>query len=247
MKILVVYPDAARASAVAEACRVQGMSCDVAGGGLYALTWLERNRVDLIVSAADLGDMSGLDLIDIVREDGALASSRFLLIDEAAEQWLTHPNDSVLPESSSAEEIAAKVAKTLCPPPPAAPPPEVPKRLSKGRQHMTGTFEIITLFDLLVSLSQAGRTSKLHVWLSGREACIYLQRGNVVHAEFGPYSGREAFNHIFMHNEQSSTTQFMVEGLDDIGLNPTIHESVSQLLLEVAVELDHVRNNKLGV
>jgi len=202
----------------------------------------------LIVSAADLGDLSGLDLIEIVREDTALQALRFLLLDEDAEQWLTHSADATLSKTSTAADIAKMVVEALRPPPPPVPSPELPRRLaSEANPHMTGTFEIITLFDLLVSLSQAGRTSKLRVWLSGREACIYLCQGRVIHAEFGHYRGREAFTHIFVCNEQASNTQFMVEGLDTIGLRPTIHQSINQLLLEVAVELDQVRNNKLGV
>jgi CheY-like chemotaxis protein len=80
VKVLIVDPDTARAAAVADALTTSGAQPTVAPSALFALTMLERNQQDVIVSRASVGDMEGQELCAFVRADPSTVGVRFVLI-----------------------------------------------------------------------------------------------------------------------------------------------------------------------
>ena len=67
MKVLIVDPDAARAASIAEALNGTGALPAVAPSASFALTMLEWNQQDVIISRAQVGDMDGHELCTMVR------------------------------------------------------------------------------------------------------------------------------------------------------------------------------------
>ncbi|HEU4369688.1 MAG TPA: DUF4388 domain-containing protein [Methylomirabilota bacterium] len=80
MKILVVDTDAARAPALTQTLRAGGAEVTVTPSGFFALTLLERNHHDVVVSRARLQDMEGPELCAILKADPGTRDVRFVLV-----------------------------------------------------------------------------------------------------------------------------------------------------------------------
>src|SRR5207249_4488857 len=84
-KILIVDPDATRASALKVALAAAGADVTVAPSGAFALTMLEWNRHDIVVSRARIDDMDGHELCAILKSDPSTRHIRFGLVAGANE------------------------------------------------------------------------------------------------------------------------------------------------------------------
>lgn len=79
MKALVVMPATIEALELCDGLSAQGFEVSHAPSGLYALTLLERDRPDLVVSSDDIADMTGRELLEILNEDGGQAITFILM------------------------------------------------------------------------------------------------------------------------------------------------------------------------
>ncbi|MCG8457601.1 MAG: response regulator, partial [Holophagales bacterium] len=79
-KILLVYAQARPAELLGRLLEARGAEVLLAPGGLYALTMLEREQPDLILTRADLGDMTGGDLCSMVKRDFSLGQTPVVLL-----------------------------------------------------------------------------------------------------------------------------------------------------------------------
>ena len=102
MKVLVVDPDSRRAPALKDALMTGGAEVTVASSGSFALTMLERNRHDVVVSRAHIDDMHGHELCAILKADPSTRDVRFVLVASA--------------EEVSAAEMAASGVDLVLPP-----------------------------------------------------------------------------------------------------------------------------------
>lgn len=108
---------------------------------------------------------------------------------------------------------------------------------------MSGTLEVMSLFDLVLSLTQKRNSGRLYLLLAGVEALLVFQQGRFVHAEYEQETGETALLHIFLEAERHPEAEFFFEPsppLPQEGM--TLHAPVQELLLKVAVALDHRRN-----
>jgi CheY-like chemotaxis protein len=112
-----------------------GLYTQHAPSGLYALTMLERERPDLIVSKEDLGDMSGHELLEIVREDGSTNDTVFVLLAENASNL--GPNDVLMPPNASNHEIIHRSELLLGLEPGAISPENLPSLLADEQPAFT--------------------------------------------------------------------------------------------------------------
>ena len=85
MKILILDPDATRASALKVALAAARAEVTVASSGAFALTMLEWNRHDIVVSRARIEDMDGHELCAILKSDPSTRHIRFALVAGANE------------------------------------------------------------------------------------------------------------------------------------------------------------------
>jgi len=85
VKILIVDPDATRASALKVALAAAGADVTVASSGAFALTMLEWNRHDIVVGRARIDDMDGHELCAILKSDPSTRHIRFALVAGANE------------------------------------------------------------------------------------------------------------------------------------------------------------------
>lgn len=135
MKVLVVDPDSRRAPALKDALMTGGAEVTVASSGSFALTMLERNRHDVVVSRAHIDDMHGHELCAILKADPATRDVRFVLVASAEEVSATETAasgvDLVLPPGMTGSALPPLIIRLMQaahapaaePAPPAAPEP----------------------------------------------------------------------------------------------------------------------------
>jgi CheY-like chemotaxis protein len=80
VKVLVIDPDLTRAPALRQALLAGGAEVTLASSGSFALTLLERNRHDVVVSQARIDDMDGPELCAILKADPSTRDVRFVLV-----------------------------------------------------------------------------------------------------------------------------------------------------------------------
>src|SRR5256885_9880225 len=131
-RVLLIDPDRGTLAALRAALGQAGFG-DVSAvtSGSVALTMLERNRPDLIVSRVGVPDIDGYELCSIVRKDPSMTGVLFLLLaspgDEAPEAMLEEKPDQTLAGDLPLSAIVAEVRGLLgsrrrpAPEPPAAP------------------------------------------------------------------------------------------------------------------------------
>jgi len=117
MKALLVDPDPQRAPVLAAALDAGGAEVSVAPSASFALTMLEWNKQDVIISRARLGDMEGHELCAIVRSDPSTKDVRFVLIVGPGENVPTQTAvagvDLVLPDALSSATIVTRVIQLV--------------------------------------------------------------------------------------------------------------------------------------
>src|SRR5437879_12949295 len=110
-RVILIDPDRAALTAMQAVLGQAGISDILAvTSGSFALTMLERNRPDLIVSRVGVPDIDGYELCSIVRKDPSTKGVLFLLLaspgDDAPPATLEEKPDQML---AGALPIAATV------------------------------------------------------------------------------------------------------------------------------------------
>ena len=133
MKVLVVDPDSTRAPALMQTLRDGGAEVTVAPSGSFALTMLEWNRHDVVLSRARIADMEGHELCAILKADPGTRDVRFVLVagpDEVAPTATTDGGvDLVLPPAMTGSAIVPLILRLMQAdrvPEPATPPAPAP-------------------------------------------------------------------------------------------------------------------------
>jgi len=117
MKALLVDPDSQRAPVLAQALGAAGMEVSIAASGSFALTMLEWNKQDVIISRARLDDMEGHELCAIVRSDPSTKEVRFVLVvgpgENAPRQTAAAGVDLLLPDALSNATLVTRVIQLV--------------------------------------------------------------------------------------------------------------------------------------
>jgi CheY-like chemotaxis protein len=117
VKVLIVDPDPNRAPALAQALVTGGAEVTVAPNGSFALTMLEWNRHDVVISRALIDDMGGHELCAILKADPSTREVRFVLVASADEvsgvESAAGGVDLVLPPSMTGSAIVPLVARLM--------------------------------------------------------------------------------------------------------------------------------------
>jgi CheY-like chemotaxis protein len=250
-RVLLVDPDRAGLAALQAALGAAGFR-DVSAvtSASFALTMLERNRPDLIVSRVGVPDIDGYELCSIVRNDPSMTGVLFLLLaspgDEAPEAMLEEKPDQTLagdlPMSAIVDEVTGllRTRRATVAQPPAAAPLEV----TPG---MNGSLGVMDLPDIAQAVALGGKTGELLVTLPSGRGVIVFDHGRVVHAEFFGLIGETAFAALLVAGHGAARGEghgsFVFHQLEDGAANgtKTIHCDFKQLLLSAAAELDEGR------
>ena len=266
-KVLVVDANQDSRAALAHALTESGYEAAVATSGSFALTMLEWEQPDLIVSYAKVQDMDGYELFTMVRRDPATKDTPFLLLAgrdrpialaateagvdmtvtgdftlatvmQRIRELLGDAPPTVAPVAILAKGPAKMPARTPAAPP--APPP-VSRAPEPSRSSFQGSLGVMDLTELTQVISLGVKTGELHLSLSGGEGCIIFESGRVIHAEFSGRSGEPAFAAMVAASQREGEARFCFNRAERealAGRPRTISRTVEQLLLSVAQEID---------
>lgn len=225
----------------------------LAGGGLYALTMLEREQPHLLLTRFDLGDMTGPELCALIKRDDFLAGIQVVMLARNLEEKLAAERsggfDLVLVDDRPVAILAASLRRLVergAQPEPPPPPAEDQVR----EQSIDGTLGVLNFTELTQALSQTGKTGRLVLETGGDGPTVVLfEAGRVRHATYRNAHGIPAFARLYCETERAGGTVFRFEPMsrERIAAEPcTIDRPAQQLLLTAAVELDHFNTTELS-
>ena len=201
MKVLLVTPDLKQLQNLTEVFRVydETLVLETADSAFFALTRLERDAPDLIVSAGDVG-MSGAEFLEILRADAFLGEIPFILLDETALTELAPGAGEIVLGAHASPALILGAAKSLLA---RAARPErddertsTPPRVNEGVPVLQGTTRLVSPFDLVTILAKEHNTGRLTFDLNERSALRFVD-GKLVHAEFEQLVGEAALVETF--------------------------------------------------
>jgi CheY-like chemotaxis protein len=251
--VILIDPDRAALAALQEALARDGVADVLAvTSGSFALTMLERNRPELIVSRVGVPDIDGYELCSIVRKDPLMTGVLFLLLaSPGVEAGAIVPEDKPdqtlagdLPLSAIVCEVANLLGRAARPPVatagPAAPAAQAQPDAAHG---LRGSLAIMELPDITQAIALGNKTGQLVVTLSAGRGAVFFDRGRVVHAEFFGLIGETAFAALLVAAHGEATGSFAFNPLDTAAVigAKTIHRDLKQLLLSAAAEIDEGR------
>ena len=246
-KVLLVDPDPDSRGAFERALRGAGYEVSVAASGSFALTQLEWDRPDLIVTQARVDDMDGCEFFGMVRSDPKTGEIPFLLLAglerhiaaQAAEHGVDRLSTGHVSVPGFLADVRdllageAAVVRTPAPAPRAAAEP--------AAQVMRGTLDVMDLPALAQAIAMGGKTGRLTVGLGGGAGALEFENGQLVHAEFAGESGEQAFTDLVCASQAEGNGDFCFSPApaDQAGKLPrTVHRSVDRLLLRFAAGID---------
>jgi CheY-like chemotaxis protein len=246
-KVLVVDPNPERRAALDRALTDAGYEVAAATCGSFALTMVEWERPDLIVSYAKVQDMDGYELFTMLRRDPATKDTPFLLLagrDRPIALAATEAGaDMTVTGDFTTATVVARVRELLGHPAAdeaarAAPATGDP---AGGRATFQGSLGVMDLTEVAQAISLGGKTGRLVVSLAAGEGTIVFDAGRVIHAEFGGRAGEKAFGALVAASQREAEARFCFNRAaraELAGEPRTISKSVEQLLLSIAKDLD---------
>jgi CheY-like chemotaxis protein len=264
-RVILIDPDPTALAAMQAALERAGIGEILAvTSGAFALTMLERNRPDLIVSRVGVPDIDGYELCAIVRKDPLMTGVLFLLLaspgDEAAASMPDGKPDQTLAGDLPLAAIVSEVANLLgrgpavavatraaalptAMAPVATPVPAAPGPPPDGAHGLRGSLAVMELPDITQAIALGIKTGQLVVTLSAGRGSIFFDRGRVVHAEFFGLIGETAFAALLVAAHGEANGSFAFNPLEAAAANAvkTIHRDLKQLLLSAAAGIDEGR------
>lgn len=258
-KVLIVDADPVKLQALRTALTTAAFHVTSATSASFALTTLERDRPDLIVSGNRTEDMDGVEFCSIIRSDPTTHDIPFLLLSGPTRPtpWAVAQAgvDMLLAGDFVVSTVLDRISKLLrhvapqaepglpAPPPPLPPRVTVP-RAEAGTRTFEGSFGVLDLTEVTQAIALGGKTGRLSLQLAAGEGFLLFDSGRVVHAEFASRTGESAFAAMVSaaQSDPEGTFRFKPAAELPAGSGPrTIQKSVDQLLLSIASEIDEGR------
>ena len=256
-KVLIVDADPAKLQALRAALTTAAYHVTSATSASFALTTLERDRPDLIVSGSRTEDMDGVEFCSIIRSDPTTHDIPFLLLSgptrptpwvvaQAGVDMLVAGDfvvSTVLDRISKLLRHVAPQAEPGLPPPPLPPRVTVP-RAEAGTRTFEGSFGVLDLTEVTQAIALGGKTGRLSLRLAAGEGSLLFDSGRVVHAEFASRTGESAFAAMVSAAQSDPEGTFRFKPAAELPADSgprTIQKSVDQLLISIASEIDEGR------
>ena len=189
-RILFIDPSLSRTSPPAIRLNNDGFDVEVVPDGRKALQNLAEQNYDLIISEVKLPDTDGLKLCRVVRSNQATANIPFFIFTNEENERLPIESleagaDDFIYKNGKLEILYLKVQRTIV----KTSPQETNGGVSGSLQDMSAT-------DFIQSLTAGEKSVK--ITLENEMECghIYIEKGNIIHAQLGDLGGEKAFYKI---------------------------------------------------
>ena len=255
-KILIVDADPSKLQVLKALLTPAAYHVTSATSASFALTTLERDRPDLIVSGGRTEDLDGVEFCSIIRSNPITHDIPFLLLSGPTRptSWAVAQAgvDMLLTGDFVVSAVLDRISKLLRHVAPRAesglPPPLPPRvtvpRAEAGTRTFEGSFGVLDLAEVTQAIALGGKTGRLSLQLAAGEGSLLFDSGRVVHAEFATRTGESAFAAMVSAAQSDPEGTFRFKPSADLpaGSGPhTIQKSVDQLLLSIASEIDEGR------
>jgi CheY-like chemotaxis protein len=245
-KVVVVDANAGRRALLANALIQAGYDVAFAPSGSFAVTMLEWERPDLVVSSAEIQDMDGSELVSLIRKDPTTMATPCLLLagDDASISCASTEAglDMVLTGDITPERVVGQVGQLF------------QRRSSSGDVRPTrrvnaagekvsaeslvaalegaqptwadrsadfvfqGSPSLMDLTDVIRSVAVSGETGCLIVSLISSDGVVLFQKGRVVHASFEGQTGETAFAALLLASRGKVEARFCFNRADHAAL-----------------------------
>jgi CheY-like chemotaxis protein len=258
-RVLIVDADPEKLNLLKAALTQAAYNVSSATSASFALTTLERDRPDVIVSGNRTADMDGVEFCSIIRSDPATHDIPFLLLsgNKRPTPWAVAQAgvDMLLAGDFVVSAVLDRIAKLLRhvalqaeagtvvvpAPAPSTPSRTVASAVERGGRTFEGSFGVLDLTEVTQAIALGGKTGRLALKLRAGEGLLLFDSGRVVHAEFGGQTGEAAFGAMVSSAQLDPEGTFRFQPAEELpaAAGPrTIHKSVDQLLLSVASDID---------
>lgn len=227
-QILLVESDPKQLRLVRASLEQAGYAVTTADDGKAALTALESESFDLVLSATSLPRLDGFELVELMQEhaswqeipvvlmiDGDVRAARMRGVRLGIEEFLTKP--------VFVKEMVARVRVLLA--------KQVRERLSNSGTagNLNGSLDEISVIDLLESIEKGRQSGSAVFRVHSTTATVYFRQGEIVDATLKRLRGEEAVLRLLSWRE----------GRYDVTLGPSARAAVVELdtraLLEMGV------------
>jgi len=229
-----------------DALRREGLEVVHASQSAYALTMLEWNTPAAILCATNLREMGAFEIAPLLRADPKTEKIPLIAISSGDSSALMEAFragcDECVDRRRPPEEIAAHVRNLLLSRQEGFQPTQM---LGGSETSLSGNIEHHDLPSVLQMLAQARQTGALHINAAGVDGIIFVDAGEITHAECDSLFGDEAVIHILKvcHGAVSGVYKF---AYGSAALHRTVLRSATDLLLDAMREFDEAERDKAG-
>lgn len=239
--LLTILDDDSRASMYETLMREAGVEVIHAEGALHALTQLERVPVDAIICDPHMEDMTGEDFKAVVAEEAHTASVPVFILPDSG---VLSGQQGLETSAPSGPQLLTRVLGHLQTDAALFPAPMNPA----AKAQLQGDLATFSLPELLNWVSEM----RLHGhWLvtvqdspgNTRSAHLFMKDGTLVYAEYAGLIGKAGLFALMRAIEQQPQATFRFLQLErPLILAPSdLGHSTARLLMELAVDLDHLQ------
>jgi DNA-binding response OmpR family regulator len=195
--ILIVDPTESPVSPCALRLNNEGYQIEVVKRAKDALNRVAQGKIDLILSELNLEDVKGLQLCRAIKGKEATSSIPFLFLtsdrgeglqaeclEAGAEEFFLKPPDL--------DVLCLKIKRLIS-----------PKQADTKTRGVHGSISEMKPADFLQTLSAAEKDVEVRLERAKEKGAIFMQKGEVVHANTGSLSGEEAFFALMAWNDGS--------------------------------------------
>ena len=193
--ILIVDPTESPVSPCALRLNNEGYQIEVVKRAKDALNKVAQGKIDLILSELNLEDVKGLQLCRAIKGKEATSSIPFLFLtsdrgeglqaeclEAGAEEFFLKPPDL--------DVLCLKIKRLIS-----------PKQADTKTRGVHGSISEMKPADFLQTLSAAEKDVEVRLERAKDRGSIFMQKGEVVHANTGSLSGEEAFFALMAWND----------------------------------------------
>lgn len=237
-KVLVIDSNVFFAKRLLDALKQEGFETVHSTAASYALTMLEWNPPAAIICSTNMREMSAFDLPKILHADLKTAHIPIVAMGDGGDQALMEAFragcDDYIDRRLGPESIAQHLRAFLRSHEEGFQPTQM---LDSSQAALEGNLSQVDLPGIIQMLGHSRQSGALHVNAGDVDGIIFLDSGDVLHAEVGDVVGDEAVVHIVKacNNAEKGVYKF-VPG--DTAATRTVLRSATELMLDALREFD---------
>ena len=189
-RILLVDPSLSKASPPAIRLNNDGFDVVVVPDGRQALIQLSEQNYDLIISEVKLPDTDGLKFCRVVRSNQSTAHIPFFFFTKEENERLPIESleagaDDFMYKNGKLEILYLKVQRAIA---------KTSQQETNGG--VSGSLQEMSATDFIQSLTAGEKSVKITLENEMEHGHIYIEKGNIIHAQLGDLGGEKAFYKI---------------------------------------------------